>query len=149
MTLLITDTLQEGMGETVDVLVVGKSSVPKETLYVQPQHVFTAGNYGTGSRAGGVSTLICAVVDDRRPNDEDETRCIRSLFRAVPIECLIEMFFSYSTFVRIGSGLSFSDYAWIRSKPWKVRDPKNPPEWLQTSKRSQEDKGDVYLEPEE
>ncbi|KAE9399995.1 DNA ligase 4 [Gymnopus androsaceus JB14] len=100
----------EGMGETVDVLVV-------------------AGNYGTGSRGGGVSTLICAVVDDRRPDNDDEP--------------------CYSTFVRIGSGLSFSDYAWIRGKPWKVRDAKNPPEWLQTSKKGNDDKGDVYLEPED
>ena len=41
------------MGETVDVLVV-------------------AGNYGTGRRAGGVSTLICAVFDDRRTSEDDE-----------------------------------------------------------------------------
>ncbi|KAJ3982001.1 DNA ligase 4 [Lentinula detonsa] len=101
----------EGMGETVDLLVV-------------------AGNYGTGSRAGGVSTLICAVRDDRRADDEDGAD-------------------RYSTFVRIGTGLSFADYAWIRSKPWKVRDPKNPPEWLQTSKKSQEDKGDMYLDPDD
>ncbi|KAJ3889259.1 DNA ligase 4 [Lentinula edodes] len=101
----------EGMGETVDVLVV-------------------AGNYGTGSRAGGVSTLICAVRDDRRADDEDGAD-------------------RYSTFVRIGTGLSFADYAWIRSKPWKVRDSKNPPEWLQTAKKSQEDKGDMYLEPDD
>ncbi|KAF5388657.1 hypothetical protein D9757_004750 [Collybiopsis confluens] len=101
----------EGMGETVDVLVV-------------------AGNYGTGSRGGGVSTLICAVEDDRKQDEDGTTH--------------------YSTFVRIGSGLSFADYAWIRAKNWKVRDPKNPPAWLQTSKRSSlEDKGDVYLDPQD
>lgn len=55
----------------------------------------------------------------------------------------------YSTFVRIGSGLSFTDYAWVRSKPWKKWDPKNPPAFLQTAKKTTEDKGDVYLEPEE
>ena len=44
------------MGETVDVLVV-------------------AGNYGTGRRAGGVSTLICAVFDDRRTSEDDEPLC--------------------------------------------------------------------------
>lgn len=55
----------------------------------------------------------------------------------------------YSTFVRIGSGLSFSDYVWVRDKPWKVWDPKHPPPFLLTSKRSQDDKGDLYLEPEE
>lgn len=55
----------------------------------------------------------------------------------------------YSTFVRIGTGLSFADYAWIRDKPWKKWDPKDPPEWLQTSKRGIEDKADVYLDPHE
>ncbi|KAJ6581402.1 ATP dependent DNA ligase domain-containing protein [Mycena capillaripes] len=101
----------DNMGETVDVLVV-------------------AANYGTGSRGGGVSTLICAVVDDRRPADDDEEP-------------------KYSTFVRIGSGLSFADYVWVRDKPWKTWDPKNPPEFLQTAKKSHEDKGDVYLLPED
>lgn len=32
----------------------------------------TAGNYGSGKRAGGVSTLICAVFDDRRVYEDDE-----------------------------------------------------------------------------
>ncbi|KAF8216400.1 DNA ligase 4 [Mycena galopus ATCC 62051] len=102
----------DNMGETVDVLVV-------------------AANYGSGSRGGGVSTLICAVVDDRRPpaDDDEEPK--------------------YSTFVRIGSGLSFADYVWVRDKPWKTWDPKNPPEFLQTAKKSHEDKGDVYLLPED
>ncbi|KAF5351528.1 hypothetical protein D9758_007230 [Tetrapyrgos nigripes] len=99
----------DNMGETVDVLVV-------------------AGNYGSGTRGGGVSTLVCAVLDDRRLDDDEP---------------------KYSTFVRIGTGLSYADYAWIRSLPWKPRDPKNPPEWLQTAKKGQEDKGDVYLEPHE
>lgn len=101
----------DNMGETVDVLVV-------------------AGNYGTGKRGGGVSTLICAVLDDRRANEDDEEP-------------------KYSTFVRIGSGLSFADYVWVRDKPWKVWDPKHPPEFLQTAKRTHEDKGDLYLEPED
>ncbi|KAJ7115869.1 DNA ligase 4 [Mycena epipterygia] len=101
----------DNMGETVDVLVV-------------------AANYGSGSRGGGVSTLICAVVDDRRPADDDEEP-------------------KYSSFVRIGSGLSFADYVWVRDKPWKPWDPKNPPDFLQTAKKSHEDKGDVYLLPED
>ncbi|KAJ7077844.1 DNA ligase IV [Mycena belliarum] len=101
----------DNMGETVDVLVV-------------------AANYGSGSRGGGVSTLICAVVDDRHTADDDEEP-------------------KYSTFVRIGSGLSFADYVWVRDKPWKTWDAKNPPEFLQTAKKSHEDKGDVYLLPED
>ncbi|OAX43215.1 DNA ligase 4 [Rhizopogon vinicolor AM-OR11-026] len=100
----------DNMGETVDVLVV-------------------AGNYGTRKRSGGVSTLICAVLDDRRPESDEEPK--------------------YSTFVRVGTGLSFADYVWLRQKPWKVWDPKNPPDFLQTAKRTHEDKGDLYLEPED
>ncbi|KAF8636375.1 hypothetical protein AX17_003558 [Amanita inopinata Kibby_2008] len=101
----------DNMGETVDLLIV-------------------SGNYGSGKRGGGVSTLICAVLDDRQPETDDEEP-------------------KYSTFVRIGTGLSYADYVWIRDKPWKTWDPKNPPDFLRTSKRSQDDKGDVYLEPQD
>ncbi|KAJ3515533.1 hypothetical protein NLJ89_g1703 [Agrocybe chaxingu] len=101
----------DNMGETVDLLVV-------------------AGNYGSGKRSGGVSTLICAVFDDRKSYEDDEDP-------------------KYSSFVRIGTGLSFADYVWIRAKPWKPWDPKYPPEFLQTAKRGQDDKGDIYLNPED
>ncbi|KAF8202540.1 DNA ligase IV [Pholiota molesta] len=102
----------DNMGETVDVLVV-------------------AGNYGSGKRSGGVSTLICAVFDDQRSYEDDDEEP------------------KYRSFVRIGTGLSFADYVWIRSKPWKTWDPKNPPAFLETAKRGQEDKGDLYLNPED
>lgn len=55
----------------------------------------------------------------------------------------------FSTFVWIGSGLSFADFVWIRSKPWKEFDPKNPPSFLQTVVKTNDDKPDVYLEPKE
>jgi DNA ligase 4 len=55
----------------------------------------------------------------------------------------------YSTFVRIGSGLSFADYVWVRAKPWKPWNPNDPPSFLQTAKKGHEDKGDLYLEPEQ
>ncbi|EIN09548.1 ATP-dependent DNA ligase [Punctularia strigosozonata HHB-11173 SS5] len=101
----------DNMGETVDVLVV-------------------AGNYGTGHRGGGVSTLVCAVLDDRRrPEEDDEPK--------------------YASVVRIGSGLSFADYVWIRSKPWKIWAERNPPSFYLTAPKGTEDKGDVYLEPED
>ncbi|KAH9962641.1 ATP-dependent DNA ligase [Russula dissimulans] len=100
----------DNMGETVDALVV-------------------AGNYGSGKRGGGVSTLICAVLDDRNAAQTDDDR-------------------KYSTFVRIGSGLSYADYVWIRSLPWKEWSTKNPPEFLGTASGSRDDKGDLYLEPE-
>lgn len=70
------------------------------------------------------------------------------LFCALP-RSLVTCFYRYSTFVRVGSGLSYADYVWLRQKPWKVWDPKNPPEFLQTSKRGREDKCDAYIEPAE
>ncbi|KZT10103.1 DNA ligase 4 [Laetiporus sulphureus 93-53] len=100
----------DNMGETVDVLVV-------------------SGNYGTGRRAGGVSTFVCAVLDDRRPNDEDEPK--------------------YSTLVRVGTGLSYADYVWVRSLPWKEWNPKDPPSFIEVSSKGAEDKGDVYIEPQD
>ncbi|KAF7972746.1 hypothetical protein HWV62_17106 [Athelia sp. TMB] len=99
----------DNMGETVDVLVV-------------------AGNYGSGRRGGGVSTLVCAVFDDENLN-EDEPK--------------------YRTFVRVGTGLSYADYLWLRAKPWKTWDPKSPPSFLLTSNKGNDDKGDLYLEPED
>ncbi|KAI0272769.1 ATP dependent DNA ligase domain-containing protein [Gloeopeniophorella convolvens] len=102
----------DNMGETVDALVV-------------------AANYGSGKRGGGVSTLICAVLDDTNTIDADEEP-------------------KYSSFVRVGSGLSYTDYVRIRSLPWKDWPVKNPPKFLRTADGpSHEDKGQVYLEPED
>ena len=58
------------MGETVDVLVVGKFIDLFSSCF--SKCTTAAGNYGTGKRAGGVSTLICAVFDDRRVYEDDE-----------------------------------------------------------------------------
>lgn len=107
----------------------------------------TAGNYGTRKRSGGVSTLVCAVLDDRHA-EVDEPR-LGVLVAGTLFTSGANLPSRYSSFVRIGTGLSFADYAWIRQKPWKEWDPKNPPEFLQTAKRSHEDKGDVYIEPAE
>ncbi|PFH51893.1 hypothetical protein AMATHDRAFT_74590 [Amanita thiersii Skay4041] len=101
----------DNMGETMDLLVV-------------------SGNYGSGKRSGGVSTLICAVLDDRHREDDDDMSL-------------------YSTFVRVGTGFSYADYVWIRSKSWKTWDKKSPPAFLRTSQRGYDDKGDLYLEPED
>lgn len=41
------------------------------------KHIMKGGNYGSGRRAGGVSTLICAVVDDRQqPEDDGEVKSV-------------------------------------------------------------------------
>ncbi|KAI0058986.1 ATP-dependent DNA ligase [Artomyces pyxidatus] len=101
----------DNLGETVDVLVVG-------------------GNYGSGRRGGGVSTLVCAVLDDRHAAGDDEEP-------------------KYSTFVRIGSGFSYADYVWIRGRPWKNWDDRHPPAFLQIATKGNEDKAQVYLEPED
>jgi hypothetical protein len=37
-----------------------------------PQWFYQAGNYGSGKRGGGVSALICAVLDDRNATQTDE-----------------------------------------------------------------------------
>lgn len=41
------------------------------TIYLKPAKKYTAGNYGTRKRSGGVSTLICAVLDDRHAEDDE------------------------------------------------------------------------------
>ncbi|KAI0034447.1 ATP dependent DNA ligase domain-containing protein [Vararia minispora EC-137] len=105
----------DNMGETLDLLVV-------------------AGKYGSGRRGGGVSSLICAVLDDRTGSSEGSGSESR-----------------YSSFCRVGSGLTYADYVQIRSRPWKRWDPANPPSFLQTSpdRNGKEDKGELYLGPED
>jgi DNA ligase 4 len=105
-----------------------------------------AGNYGTRKRSGGVSTLICAVLDDRNADDDEPRSEVSSWWAPLSNAKLSSR---YSSFVRIGTGLTFADYMWTRQKPWKEWDPKNPPEFLHTAKRGHEDKGDVYIEPAE
>jgi hypothetical protein len=59
------------MGETVDALVVGAPSfLPHEAVLTSM--FYQAGNYGSGKRGGGVSALICAVLDDRNAAQTDE-----------------------------------------------------------------------------
>lgn len=59
------------------------------------------------------------------------------------------MMLSYRTFVRIGTGLTLEDYDWINEKPWKPLDVNNIPDWLEVAPEGTDDKGHVYLEPEE
>lgn len=117
------------MGETVDVLVVG-------------------GNYGTGGRGGAVSTLVCAVAETGNGDDDDVDMkydyTIAGGGHNADVRC------RYRTYVRIGSGLTYADYLWIRALPWKKWDDKKPPSFLKLSpKSSREDKGDLYLDPED
>lgn len=66
------------MGETVDVLVVGMRLWAFGDIIadINPQ----AAHYGSGRRAGGVSTFICAVREDRRQeqtdDDDDEPKLV-------------------------------------------------------------------------
>jgi hypothetical protein len=46
-----------------------------------PQWFHQAGNYGSGKRGGGVSTLICAVLDDRdAAQTDEELKCAMDIF---------------------------------------------------------------------
>ncbi len=50
-------------------------SVRRRFYLMKPAYLsgfIQAGNYGSGKRGGGVSTLICAVVDDRNAAQTDE-----------------------------------------------------------------------------
>jgi hypothetical protein len=56
----------------------------------------------------------------------------------------------YITFVRIGSGLSLEDYEWINDRKWVEFDKSKPLTWLKVARTSSsEDKGDVYILPQE
>lgn len=54
----------------------------------------------------------------------------------------------WSTFARIGTGLSYADFVTVRAKSW-IDWGENGPPFLLTSPKSTDDKGDVYLNPEE
>jgi DNA ligase-4 len=85
------------------------------------------------------------VYDDEHPDDEEPK--YNSKLTLLFLSDIGR--YRYRTFVRIGSGLSYADYVWVRAKPWKPWDPKEPPSFLLTANKSHDDKGDVYLEPEE
>ncbi|CAE6437401.1 unnamed protein product [Rhizoctonia solani] len=104
----------DSMSDSVDLLVV-------------------AGNWGSGSRGGKVSSLICAVRDDYSRAGVSETGMN-----------------VYATFVRIGTGLTIDDYDWVNKKKWIRTDRKAPPPHIKASASvSSDDKGDVYLDPED
>ncbi|KZT52994.1 ATP-dependent DNA ligase [Calocera cornea HHB12733] len=84
-------------------------------------------NYGTGKRGGGVSTLICAVRDDTMSGNDPH----------------------FLSFVRIGTGLSMSDFEEIRQKNWRDYTPGEELDFVKLSDRGNEDKPDVYIRPED
>ena len=96
-------------------------------------------------RGGGVSTLICAVQDDR-PSAAGDKKSV-DIFLGTDGRLLMRKR-RWCSFARIGSGLSFADFIGIRARPWIEWGSKGPP-FLQTAPRSHDDKGDVYLNPEE
>ncbi|KAG8696577.1 DNA ligase (ATP) [Ceratobasidium sp. 395] len=86
-----------------------------------------AGTWGSGRRGGKVSALICAVRDDYS----------RAGVSATGMNV-------------IGTGLSIDDYDWINKKKWIRMDKKAPPPHMKVSpSNKREDKGDVYLSPED
>ena len=56
------------MGETVDVIVLGKLT---KSQYFRLQTFLVGGEFGSGKRGGGVSTLLVGVLDDRHPVGQD------------------------------------------------------------------------------
>ncbi|KAG8934827.1 DNA ligase (ATP) [Tulasnella sp. 418] len=101
----------DDLGESVDVLVIG-------------------GQYGSGSRGGKVSNLVCAVMDDSSTASKNIKR--------------------YMSFLRVGSGLTFADYEWIKSRNWKPYEKSRTPDWMRLSTASSiDDTGHVYIEPED
>ncbi|CAE6385973.1 unnamed protein product [Rhizoctonia solani] len=104
----------DSMSDSVDLLVV-------------------AGKWGSGSRGGKVSSLVCAVRDDYSRSGVSETGMN-----------------VYATFVRVGTGLTVEDYDWVNKKKWVRMDKKSPPPHMKVSPSvSSDDKGDVYLDPED
>ncbi|KAG9081227.1 DNA ligase (ATP), partial [Ceratobasidium sp. 370] len=92
-----------------------------------------AGMWGSGRRGGKVSGLICAVRDDYSRAGVSETGMN-----------------VYATFCRIGTGLTIDDYDWINKKKWIRMDKKAlPPHIKASASNKREDKGDVYLDPED
>ncbi|KAG8695218.1 DNA ligase (ATP) [Ceratobasidium sp. 395] len=86
-----------------------------------------AGTWGSGRRGGKVSALICAVRDDYS----------RAGVSATGMNV-------------IGTGLTIDDYDWINKKKWIRMDKKAPPAHMKVSaSNKREDKGDVYLSPED
>jgi DNA ligase-4 len=133
------------MGEIADVIVLGEDDNRGSIL--RWLKFIAGGEFGKGKRGGGVSSLLVGVLDDREPVGENGPKWVAVADR--PSLSNVFTFFRYSTFVWIGSGLSFADFVWIRSKPWKEFDPRDPPAFLQTVIKTNNDKPDVYLEPKE
>lgn len=138
------NNIQDNMGETVDVIVLGESC--DRTSILLPLNmrrrwrIWLRETWGWSIHV----TRRCAGRSfARRPGRTQ----VRTHHRLTWNECLLLS--RYSTLVWIGSGLSFADFVWIRSKPWKEFDPKNPPSFLQTVVKTNDDKPDVYLEPKE
>ncbi|QRV95869.1 ATP-dependent DNA ligase [Ceratobasidium sp. AG-Ba] len=92
-----------------------------------------AGTWGSGRRGGKVSALVCAVRDDYSRAGVSETGMN-----------------VYVTFCRIGTGMTIDDYDWINKKKWTRVDKKSLPTHIKASpSNKREDKGDVYLDPED
>jgi hypothetical protein len=133
------------MGETVDALVVGASFTHPESR-VTSMIIFKLETTDPES-VGEAYRLLYArslMIGMRRRQTKSKSTRIFIFY-----SCALQFSPRYSTFVRIGSGLSYADYVWIRALPWKEWTTRNPPKFLGTASGSRDDKGDLYLEPEE
>ncbi|ORX34780.1 ATP dependent DNA ligase domain-domain-containing protein [Kockovaella imperatae] len=89
------------------------------------------GWWGKGGRTGKISSLLCGL----RNQTEDDG---------------VSPFPEFTTFVKIGSGMSYEDYQWILTKHkdhWKPFSRDKIPPWLHLGPSGLDDKPDVYIEP--
>ncbi|KAL7418712.1 DNA ligase (ATP) [Cryptotrichosporon argae] len=90
------------------------------------------GWWGKGGRTGKISSLLCGL----RVTSDDDGSGARPIF---------------TTFASVGSGMSYEDYEWILKKHkdhWTPFDKNNPPDWMQLGATGNDDKPDVYINPE-
>ncbi|GFZ52023.1 DNA ligase 4 [Saitozyma sp. JCM 24511] len=90
------------------------------------------GWWGKGGRTGKISVLLCGLRVPQEDDGSGETP-------------------QFTSFVKIGSGMSYTDYEWIMNKHGqhlKPFDRKNPPPWMQLGQTGLDDKPDVYIHPD-
>lgn len=90
------------------------------------------GWWGQGRRSGKLSSLLLGLRDQHE-NSEDGQRP------------------TFTTFGKVGSGFSYSDYEWMakhHGKDWIPFDKKKPPAWITFGVTGNDDKPDVIIAPE-
>jgi hypothetical protein len=131
------------MTETADLLVVG------ELLYFRQAIFSRVPSWELRYWSAGRRRLHSYLRTDGRRGKQrwrnHEVGLVEILWKVLGIELPSR----YSTFCRIGTGLSYADFVGVRERKWVEWEKGKPLDFLQTAARSQDDKGDVYIRPEE